>query len=56
MICTVFPTNVPQDLNYANWMVPQEFPTMDEARAWQKEIKKDHGVESIIETSDGECD
>lgn len=54
MIYTVFP-KVPEGENM--WDIeyqPQDFPTMKEAEAYQKEILEDWGVESEISSTDGE--
>ena len=55
MIYTVFPKapegeNVVWDHRY-DW---QDFPTLQEAEAYQKEILEDWGVESEIESTEGE--
>lgn len=55
MIYTVFPKvpegeNVEWDCRY-DW---QDFPTLQEAKAYQKEILEDWGIESEISSTDGE--
>lgn len=54
MIYTVFP-KVPEDENMWNIEYqPQDFPTWQEARDYQLDILERWGVESEIESTEGE--
>ena len=46
-IYTVFPDV--EGMEYTNYGMPQDFETMEEAKAWQKELEE-NGITSVMES------